>query len=222
MFDVETGLIIELPLEMSSDVFLTPVRGGLNPLEILCGRMEKVVPRKDMVFLSGHDEKHIPYGSYLAGKKLSLFRTDVQSASERMMKASSMRRAKTMIRINACHTFADPELIQGMVDMHCQLKAAYTRLEGPPEWLGGEIYSGKELIDAHLIAVGEDRKDEQPGDILSSKKEKFIIGTYKPSVRGSWKNLNLSLAGRQSAAALFEVIRRAPDPMTVTYRDFLE
>ena len=218
--DVELGMIVELPLNLDSAPFLTPVRNGKCALEILYGRMEKIVPLKDIVFLAGHDDGHIPYGNFVAEKGLFLFRTHEVFVSTRLMRAAASRRMKTIIRINACHTFADPELLTGMLEMHKQSNSGFTWMEGAPAWLGGEIFGSGELIDSHLIAETEGRISEQPGDVLRTRLNEYKFATYKPAGRRRWKNINLSLADRSSAALVYEAIRRAPDPMTVTLRDF--
>jgi spore coat polysaccharide biosynthesis protein SpsF (cytidylyltransferase family) len=222
MADLEVGMIVELPMNMGSGPFLTPVRGGKRPLEILYQRLEKIVPLKDMVFLAGHDDAHIPYGNFMAERGLFLFRTDEPCISTQLMRAAAARRMRTVVRVNACHTFADPEFLREMLDLHKRIKAAHTYMEGAPAWLGGEIFSGGELIDAHIIAERENRPGEQPGGILRSMKEQFLIGTYRPAVPRRWKSLNISLAEQSSAALLIEAVRRARDPLAVTYRDFLE
>ncbi|MFA6451661.1 MAG: hypothetical protein WCX65_19475 [bacterium] len=222
MPDPELAIIIELPFEIDSSIFLTPVRDNKCPLDILIERLKKIVPSNDMIFLTGHESHHVQYGSFSAMNGLFLFRTAEPGRLVQFVRAASSRRMKTAIRINACHVFADPELLKGMLDFHNKQSVAYTCFDGIPAWLGGDIFERADVIDAFVLAEEFNKLDEDPAQFILSQSESFKTASYRPKVWGRWKNVSLSLDTPASAAVLIESIRRAPDPLSVSYRDFLE
>ena len=219
MPDAELAIIIELPWEIDSSVFITPVRDNKSPLEILFQRLSKIVPLSDMILLTGHEPHHTPYGNFAAIKGLFLFRTDTEGRFSQLNRAISTKRMKTAIRVNASHVFADPEILAQMVEFHQKQNAMYTYLEGVPEWLGAEIFQRANLIDAFMMADEQGNLDEQPGMFMRSRQDLYKTAAFKPKIRGRWKEVDLSLA--TSYAFTVDTIKRAPDPFTVTYRDFL-
>jgi spore coat polysaccharide biosynthesis protein SpsF (cytidylyltransferase family) len=219
MPDPEISIIIELPWEIDSKVFLTPVRDNKCPLEILYERLSKIVPPADMIFLTGHEPHHLPYGNFAAVRSLFLFRTYEDGRLHQFNRAISSRRMKTAIRVNACHVFADPEILAEMLEFHIKQKVMHSYLEGVPDWLGGEIFQRSDMIDAFVGAEKQERLGEEPGLFMRSNKELYTTAAYKPKIRGHWKNVDLSLA--TSPGFTIDTIKRAPDPIAVTYRDFL-
>ncbi len=222
MPDPELAIVIQIPTEMPNEPLLTPVRDNKCPLEFLYERLAKVAPVSDMIFLSGHEPHHAPYGNFSALRGLFLFRTDERGSFRQLVRAASGRRMKTLIRVNAAHTFTDPEILLGMLEFHQKQNVAHTYLEGVPAWLGAEIYQRTELIDAFMAAEALGRLDDLPGDFIRSQNELFKTAVYKPKIRGRWKNVELSIEKPASTAFTIDTIKRAPNLLSVSYRDFLD
>jgi len=110
----------------------------------------------------------------------------------------------------------------GMLDAHLKQRAMHTYLEGVPSWLGGEIYQRADLLDAFTTADRLSRLDSQPGEFIRSMPDKFKSFAHNPRISRRWKRVELSLANPASAAIVKEVIMRAPNPIAVSYRDFIE
>jgi spore coat polysaccharide biosynthesis protein SpsF (cytidylyltransferase family) len=222
MPESELAIIIHIPAEMPNEPLITSVRDNKSPLEILYERLTKIAPVTDMIFLTGHLPHHAPYGNYAALRGLFLFRTDESTIFRQIVRAASGRRMKTLIRVNAAHPFTDPEILQDMLEYHMNMNVAYTYLDGVPDFLGAEIYQRGELIDAYVRAERLELLDEQPGAFIRSQPELFKTAAYKPKIKGRWKKIDLSLDNPASTGFTIDTIRRAPNPLTVSYRDFLD
>jgi spore coat polysaccharide biosynthesis protein SpsF (cytidylyltransferase family) len=221
MPDPDLSILIEIPTGSAIEPLITPVRDNKCPLEIQFERLTKVAPKNAMILLAGSEPSHKPFGKLAALHGLFLIRISETVNFKRLVHAASSRRTKTLVRVSAAHTFADPDILLGMLELHRKQKTAYTFLEGVPDWLGGEIFERAELIDAFVAADMVGRAEDQPGVFFRSRKETFQTAKYQPKIRGRWKNIELSLENPASAALTIETIRRSPNPATVSYTDFL-
>ncbi len=221
MPDPELAVLLEIPQDMESDLFLSPVRDGKPPLTFLCERMKKIVAPVDIIVVTSNKPWHAPFGTYVAMQGLFLYRTDEVSPTHIVARAAASRRPRTVLRVNACHIFTDPELLLELHDFHRRQSCHYTAFAGVPQWLGSEAIGTAAAMDVFMYAEQNGLVGREPSELIKADSKRFKSMEYRPKISGRWKPGELSLGNPASAKALLDKLLSAPDPVAVSYRDFL-
>ncbi len=221
MPDPEVAVLLEIPAAMDPDLLLMPVRDGKPPLTFLCERMRKVVSPLNIILVTGNKPHNAPYGNYVAAHGMFMYRTDEVSPTHIVARASASRRPRTVLRVNAGHTFTDPELLLDLHDYHRRQSSQYTTLAGVPAWLGAEAVDSVAAMDVFMYAQQNSLTGREPGELIRADSKRFTSFEYHPKISGRWLPGEVSLLNPDSAKAVIDKLLSAPDPVAVTFRDFL-
>jgi len=218
---LELGVILDVPLGIPNEKFLSPVSGGKSMLEILVIRMSRLVEPVAITILTGRDVDHTPYGSFCAAKGLYLHRTSDPQPIKRVMNAANGRKIRTIIRVNATNIMADPELLQAALDFHVKKNSNYTFINNLPDWLGGEIIQAGSLTDAFVLSEKEGNLNLPIRNLMESFPERITTNGFRPRIRGRWKFETLSLADPAGERNLHGLVVSTAQPETLEYKDFI-
>ena len=215
MLDRESILLIDVPPGGDNGFYVEPVRDNISPLDVLLLRMEQVVPRRNIVLLTGKGPAYSIFNRFVATRNLHMFTTDADHKLKRVLVAVSAHRLETVIRVSADNTFADPALVEGMAAFHnSRESAAYTYCENAPAWASGEVIGLTGLQKAFDITRLDAANSVEPGVYFRRNSGDFDFQGFKAPAR-RWPSREYSLANADSRAVVLAAIRRLPDPASV-------
>lgn len=214
-------IILDVPPGMESAKMLSPVRADISPLGLLIDRMSRITSPKNISVLVNMEPGVNPYGKFTAMRGVFLSRVKETGKLHRLTRAASGRGAASFVRVDARHVFADPEIVQQLGQLRAEKKAAMTKIDGAPAWLAGEAFETKTLLDASIAEKANGDGDIDPAAALAKHVEGFKPTLLKTRIRGKWKADNIALGDPQGEPHLMAALRSAPDPVFVSYKDFL-
>ncbi len=220
MLEPDVHIMLDITPDSVIEWLLNPVREKTSPLSLMISRFKKIAAPLNIVLIGGHRPEENPLGNFAALNGVSLFRTYATEPIKRAMNASTSRRAKRLVLVDARNTFVDTDIIEKLVEFHDKQKSSYSYTENLPEWLRAEIFDGPALIDAFMMAEKDDSLDMRPGTYMLKEKNTFKSSGFRPNVGRKWKNGPYSLTDQQAAALVFSAIRSTADPSAISINDF--
>ncbi len=220
----EPVILIDVPLEMGGDPYLTPVNDSLTPLDILMSRMQELAPLDRIVLCTGRMRYHSVFNRFAATRHITLYPTNEPYIMKRIMAAVAISRADTIIRVSANHVFADPEMLRILLNLHSQHKTApdYSTLLNAPDWISGEVIETFAVQRAWDEIKGhEEFKTIQPKAFFNSRIDDYGVLKHRAPIRGTWQMTEMTLATQEGHAAIIEAIRQARNYEDITFKQFL-
>jgi spore coat polysaccharide biosynthesis protein SpsF (cytidylyltransferase family) len=217
----DTIIILDVPQGMEPGKMLAPVRADISPLGLLIDRMTRITSPKNISVLVNMEAGGSPYGKFTALRGVFLSRVKETEKLHRLTRAASGRGAAAFVRIDARHVFADPDIARQLGQFRAEKKAAFARADGAPAWLTAEAFESKYLLDASIAAKANGDGDIDPVEALAKYVDGFKPAALKTRIRGRWKADNIALGDPQGEPQIMSAMRSAPDPVSLSYKDFL-